>query len=104
MENDFEKYNQEVDELVFENTKNIKKDLLRNTIYCFLFILVPTLYHFFFYTNILVTIFILLLFSFLTIVFLILVFELQNRHSIGVLSSMIQIIWKKILQQNNKKN
>ncbi len=71
------------------------KKLIRNIIISFLFILVPSLLHFFTAENVLGSIFVLLTTSSLTIVFWLIFFEMNQRHSMTVLSAQIEVIAKK---------
>ena len=95
MSKDFEEYKKELSNTVETTVSGIERLFFRNIIISFLFILVPSVTHYFMSDNTLTSIFILLLTSSLVIVFWFIFFEMNQRHSMTVLSAQIEVLAKK---------
>ena len=95
MVNNYEDYKNNLNEMVETNVSGIEKVLFRNIIISFLFILIPSLLHFFTSDNVLASIFVLLTASSLTIVFWLIFSEMNQRHSMTVLTAQIEVVAKK---------
>ena len=95
MSKDFEEYKKELSNTVETTVSGIERLFFRNIIISFLFILVPSVTHYFMSDNTLTSIFILLLTSSLVIVFWFIFFEMNQRNSMTVLSAQIEVLAKK---------
>ena len=95
MSENYEDYKNNLNEMVEATVAGIEKKLIRNILISFLFILVPSLFHFFTSENVLGSIFVLLTTSSLTIVFWLIFSEMNQRHSMAVLSAQIEVVAKK---------
>ena len=94
MSKNYEDYKNNLKEMVETNVAGMEKKLIRNIVISFLFILLPSLLHFFTAENVLVSIFVLLTMTSLTIVFWLILFEMNQRHSMGVLTAQIEVVAK----------